>query len=73
MSSSSSASVTWQVLGNTVVMGPLNTPDVESAIQEQGFLAETLLSVRPPLYFHLLTLSNLTRLISNCSCFVSIT
>jgi hypothetical protein len=42
---SSQSNVTWQVLGNTVVMGPLNTPDVESAAQEQGFLAQTLLSV----------------------------
>jgi hypothetical protein len=43
--SSAAANVTWQVLGNTVVMGPLNTPDVESAVQEQGFLAQTLLDV----------------------------
>ena len=46
LSASSAANVTWQVLGNTVVMGPLNTPDVETAIQEQGPLAQTLLSVR---------------------------
>jgi hypothetical protein len=42
---SASANVTWQVLGNTVVMGPLNTPDVESAVQDQGLLAQTLLNV----------------------------
>ncbi|WIA10507.1 hypothetical protein OEZ85_010696 [Tetradesmus obliquus] len=41
--SSAKANVTWQVLGNTVVMGPLNTPDVESAVQDQGFLAQSLL------------------------------
>jgi predicted aspartyl protease len=45
MSASAGSGVTWQVLGNTVVMGPLNTPDVEAAVQRQGFLAETLLNV----------------------------
>lgn len=44
-SSSSQSGVTWQVLGNTVVMGPLNTPDVEAAVQQQGFIAQTLLDV----------------------------
>lgn len=34
----------WQVLGNTVVMGPLNTPDVETAIQQTyGPVAQTVL------------------------------
>jgi inner membrane protein involved in colicin E2 resistance len=47
---SSQSNVTWQVLGNTVVMGPLNTPDVESATQQQGFLAQTLLSVSVELF-----------------------
>lgn len=42
---SQQAGTTWQVLGNTVVMGPLNTPDVESAAQRQGPVAETLLQV----------------------------
>ncbi|KAF6253147.1 PhoD-like phosphatase-domain-containing protein [Scenedesmus sp. NREL 46B-D3] len=41
---SAQADVTWQVLGNTVVMAPLNTPDVESAANEQGIIADTLLS-----------------------------
>eukprot|EP00882_Tetradesmus_deserticola_P017575 GHRQ01018826.1.p1 GENE.GHRQ01018826.1~~GHRQ01018826.1.p1 ORF type:complete len:363 (+),score=104.54 GHRQ01018826.1:629-1717(+) len=41
---SANADVTWQVLGNTVVMGPLNTPDVESAVQDQGLVAQTLLN-----------------------------
>ncbi len=44
-SSSRQNGVTWQVLGNTVVMGPLNTPDVESAVQQQGVLAQALLNV----------------------------
>jgi hypothetical protein len=47
MANSTQAGVTWQVLGNTVVMGPLNSPDVESAAQRQGQVAETLLQVRP--------------------------
>jgi hypothetical protein len=47
MANSTQAGVTWQVLGNTVVMGPLNSPDVESAAQQQGQVAETLLQVRP--------------------------
>lgn len=47
MANSKQAGVTWQVLGNTVVMGPLNSPDVESAAQRQGQVAETLLQVRP--------------------------
>lgn len=45
LSSSQQSGTTWQVLGNTVVMGPLNTPDVETAINNRGFLADTLLSV----------------------------
>lgn len=47
MANSIQAGVTWQVLGNTVVMGHLNSPDVESAAQQQGQVAETLLQVRP--------------------------
>lgn len=43
LSASSQAGVVWQVLGNTVVMGPLNTPDVESAAQRQGPEEQTLL------------------------------
>lgn len=45
MSGSAGSGVTWQVLGNTVVMGPFNTPDVEAAVERRGFLAETLLDV----------------------------
>ncbi len=36
----------WQVLGNTVVMGPLNTPDVETAIQQTyGTVGQAVLEV----------------------------
>lgn len=45
MSASAQAGITWQVLGNTVVMGPLNTPDVEAAAQQQGPVAQTVLQV----------------------------
>eukprot|EP00879_Flechtneria_rotunda_P008895 GHRR01009315.1.p1 GENE.GHRR01009315.1~~GHRR01009315.1.p1 ORF type:complete len:400 (+),score=144.76 GHRR01009315.1:910-2109(+) len=41
--SSRQTGVTWQVLGNTVVMGPLNTPDVQSAVEDQGFVTEAVL------------------------------
>ena len=58
----SSSSSTWQVLGNTVVMGPLNTPDVETAIQEQlrGFLGQSILSVSIFLHFFAFFLHSLS-------------
>lgn len=45
LGASKEAGVVWQVVGNTVVMGPLNTPDVETAAQQRGQVASTLLQV----------------------------
>lgn len=38
--------ITWQAIGSGVVMWPWSAADVETAAQQQGLLAQSLVAVR---------------------------
>jgi hypothetical protein len=42
---SADSGVSWQVIGSGVSMGSFNAADVETAAQQQGLLAQTLVEV----------------------------